>query len=387
MLKLADGRERLYQWDVNVQLIVEEPEGVTIKEVHFVNALSKTAAVVEVKRLERGATVEVPNILLQQPYAILAFCYCGRLTRYSAEFEVEARPKPDGYVYTETEVKTWASLDKRIRNLEENPGTGEVDPKDIADAVDTYMEAHPYEFPAATADTLGGVKAIPATDAMTEYVGIDADGKLKVQKAESGGSGGTTDHSALLNRDLPDQHPMSAITGLEEALANAGGGSGSTWRKIRTVTIPEDITTDTSGVNFAEQPSGGALFGFDTDDKGEPFKVKELIVFSNARTDGTQAGGYVYVNSAIPDNVHYLFSIGSVEVGTNSLQEYWTYIIKLDGSGFIHMRAKPVNAAANVYSDKIKNVAVDEITKLHVSKQYKDNYGFVAGSTFTFYGR
>ena len=30
---------------------------------------------------------------------------------------------------------------------------------------------------------------------------------------------GTDDHNLLINRDLPDQHPISAITGLEEALA------------------------------------------------------------------------------------------------------------------------------------------------------------------------
>jgi len=31
----------------------------------------------------------------------------------------------------------------------------------------------------------------------------------------------TRDHDALINRDLPDQHPISAITGLEEALRRA----------------------------------------------------------------------------------------------------------------------------------------------------------------------
>lgn len=31
---------------------------------------------------------------------------------------------------------------------------------------------------------------------------------------------GTNDHSQLINRDIADQHPISAITGLEEALAN-----------------------------------------------------------------------------------------------------------------------------------------------------------------------
>ena len=35
---------------------------------------------------------------------------------------------------------------------------------------------------------------------------------------ETGGGGGTSDHSKLKNRDAADQHPMSAITGLEQAL-------------------------------------------------------------------------------------------------------------------------------------------------------------------------
>ena len=34
----------------------------------------------------------------------------------------------------------------------------------------------------------------------------------------SSGEGGTPDHSKLINRDAADQHPMSAITGLEDAL-------------------------------------------------------------------------------------------------------------------------------------------------------------------------
>ena len=36
------------------------------------------------------------------------------------------------------------------------------------------------------------------------------------------GEGGTKRHSRLTERELPDQHPMSAITGLEDALKNAG---------------------------------------------------------------------------------------------------------------------------------------------------------------------
>nr|DAI08206.1 MAG TPA: nucleoid-associated protein [Caudoviricetes sp.] len=39
------------------------------------------------------------------------------------------------------------------------------------------------------------------------------------QKINSGGGGGTTDHTQLINRNAADQHPMSAITGLPAALA------------------------------------------------------------------------------------------------------------------------------------------------------------------------
>ena len=32
------------------------------------------------------------------------------------------------------------------------------------------------------------------------------------------GTGGTADHSALINRNIPDQHPISAISDLQDTL-------------------------------------------------------------------------------------------------------------------------------------------------------------------------
>ena len=47
----------------------------------------------------------------------------------------------------------------------------------------------------------------------------DSDFNAGWQDSQGGeGGGGTTDHSKLKNRDAADQHPISAITGLEEAL-------------------------------------------------------------------------------------------------------------------------------------------------------------------------
>jgi hypothetical protein len=39
-----------------------------------------------------------------------------------------------------------------------------------------------------------------------------------------GGGGGTSDHSALSNRGLADQHPTAAITGLDSALSTLTTG-------------------------------------------------------------------------------------------------------------------------------------------------------------------
>ena len=125
MLRLADGRECLYQWDPDPRLRVNEPEGVQIEEVHFANSLTDSAAVVLVERAEDGAAVAVPNILLQQPWPIRAYCVCSNgLTRACYVFDVEPRQKPDDYVYTETEIKTWEALDERVRWLEEHGGGG-----------------------------------------------------------------------------------------------------------------------------------------------------------------------------------------------------------------------------------------------------------------------
>lgn len=52
-----------------------------------------------------------------------------------------------------------------------------------------------------------------------QVVGFDEAGNAVAQDAHFGGeSGGVVDHSALKKRDEEDQHPIKAITGLEDAL-------------------------------------------------------------------------------------------------------------------------------------------------------------------------
>ena len=98
---------------------------------------------------------------------------------------------------------------------------------DIELADKKYVAEHGAEIPMADSDTLGGIKAA-ARDASTDTqeVKIDtASGKLYTAP---GGSGGTSDHRQLTNRDAAEQHPISAITGLQDALADKLGLGGNT---------------------------------------------------------------------------------------------------------------------------------------------------------------
>lgn len=112
MFKIADGREYFYQWDLDRQIIVEDP---TITEVHFCNRTDDCSLVVEVEDLEIFAdfkpisvlrTANVPNVILQKSFDVRVFGYDGKATRYDEVFKVKARTKPTDYVYTETEIYT-----------------------------------------------------------------------------------------------------------------------------------------------------------------------------------------------------------------------------------------------------------------------------------------
>ena len=61
-----------------------------------------------------------------------------------------------------------------------------------------------------------------AGQVLTKLTDTDFDAEWQDSKGGEGG-GGTNDHSQLINRDIADQHPISAITGLEEALTPLTG--------------------------------------------------------------------------------------------------------------------------------------------------------------------
>lgn len=138
MFEIVGGRKSFFQWDLNQKLAVFDD---SITEVHFCNKSADCALVCEVYNDESGArVVNVPNILLQANRCIRAYGVAADHTEHYARFEVISRSKPADYVYTETEVKTFSTLEQRMDELEAT-----VSAEGIAQAVEDYLKANPVE--------------------------------------------------------------------------------------------------------------------------------------------------------------------------------------------------------------------------------------------------
>lgn len=130
MFKILDGRNELFQWDINRQIIVSDA---SIDAVHFCNRTDVSALVVEVKEKNGLRVADVPNILLQESWDINVYGYCGRYTKQAAKIKVNPRCKPESYVYTETEVLNYNTVMEKIDRVENN----------IGEAVNDYLIKNP----------------------------------------------------------------------------------------------------------------------------------------------------------------------------------------------------------------------------------------------------
>ena len=134
-----------YQWDQGQRLRVKDP---AVNEVHFSNeesTITKDRAVYE-DASTGDRMVDVPDELLQSALPITAYAFVDSgeraYTKGQVVFRVLGRKKPDGYVYTEEELKTWSELYDRMDKLEE-----QTDPEAVSKAVNEYLESHPVGVP------------------------------------------------------------------------------------------------------------------------------------------------------------------------------------------------------------------------------------------------
>ena len=110
----------LYQWDINRQLLIDSADLGSDFVIHCCYTEDANALVVEPKTVGDKVLVNIPNILLQRFGSLRVYVVTEGDTVYDATFYVMARPKPDDYVYTETEVLSYVSLSKRMDEFEKN---------------------------------------------------------------------------------------------------------------------------------------------------------------------------------------------------------------------------------------------------------------------------
>lgn len=126
MFKLDHDRTSLYQWDTKVKVLIYGDD-TSVDEVHFSNRFYKSIFTRPVTKTGGMAYALIPDILLQKPSDIIMYAYVtnddGSYTKYDLVFPVTPRPKPTDYVYEDSEILTWNTLDKKIDDLKDNMGT------------------------------------------------------------------------------------------------------------------------------------------------------------------------------------------------------------------------------------------------------------------------
>lgn len=241
MLELIGGAE-LWQWDTGRQIDCAGLQAGT--KVQFAYSDTQTLSTT-VKTADGASVADVPNQLLLRSGALMVYAYVTEAdgvsyTKYAARFNVQARPKPDDYVYTPTEVQSWQTIRNEIGDLDDltttaknnlvaaineaaasgGGGGGSITKDSIVTALGYTPEDAANKTTALSASSTGAQypsakavwDAIPhpeaKTDAMAQAVGKDADGKLWTAPGGRGRcglcadvgcqSGGGWDH---------DQHP------------------------------------------------------------------------------------------------------------------------------------------------------------------------------------
>ena len=151
----------LYQWEIGRKVQIFPRGRLHVAAVHFSHVGDARALVVDPIEENGVITANVPNVLLQSDSNIVVYVVDVSEDRTETLREcvlgVTRRAKPDDYVYTETEVRTYTALEQRIDALEKKPGgsggiTQETDPN----VPDWAKEPNK---PTYTADEVGALPA------------------------------------------------------------------------------------------------------------------------------------------------------------------------------------------------------------------------------------
>ena len=249
MLELI-GVDGLTQWDVGRQVKVDKD----IDMVHFSNrpyGYSKNVKVTD-------GVADVPDMFLTSCAPLHIWAYIGNFekgyTKIEKIYEVKPKNRPEDYIYTPEEIKTWEKLQSEIGDL---AGLETEAKENLVAAINEAAKSggESYTLPQATAEALGGVKADSVEAADTQPVRIGSDGKLYTA------AGGTDISLGLTSAAVGQTIKVKAIdesgkpTAWEAADMPSGGGAGL-WEHICDITATEEID---GGITISENREGVPL--------------------------------------------------------------------------------------------------------------------------------
>lgn len=221
MFKILDGRNELFQWDINRQIIVSDA---SIDAVHFSNRTDNFSLVVEVKEQNGLRVADIPNILLQESWDINVYGYCdGYYTKQAARIKVNPRTKPESYVYTETEVLNYNTVMEKIDKVENN----------IGEVVNDYLIKNPVVVDLSNYYTKSQVDAaIDAVELMPGPQGPQGPQGVPGKDGKDGAPGapgapGQDGHTPVKGTDYwTETDKAEIVADVIAAIPGGGGGSG-----------------------------------------------------------------------------------------------------------------------------------------------------------------
>ena len=342
MLELI-GVDGLTQWDVGRQIKVDKD----VDMVHFSNrpyGYSKNVKVTD-------GVADVPDMFLTSCAPLRVWAYVGDFekgyTKIEKIYEVKPKNRPEDYIYTPEEIKTWEKLQDEIGDL----ANLETEAKEnLVSAINEAAKSggESYTLSQATAESLGGVKADPAMESDTQPVRIGGDGKLYTAP-------GSTDISTKMDANNP-----------------VGTGSFSMNRKSGTVVGNNSHAegTNTTASGFSSHAEGGGTTASEPHSHAEGSLTTASGQYSHAEGGYTTASG----------NSSHAEGNSTIASGTNSHAEGRKTKASGDNS---HAQGKfNIEDTSSIYADIIGNGTSDTARSNAATVDWNGN-AWYAGDVYT----
>lgn len=256
MIRIVPDKEgRLTQWDKDRKVIVTGFEGGA--EVHFASPGDDHGAyVVELT----GDEAAVPNILLTMAGVINVYVYPADRTVFAAAFPVMAREKPDDYIYTETEVLSYKTLNEKIGDLaklttaaKENlvAAINEAATKGTASVYMRVAEGY-IEY---SGDGVKWEKLI-AVDELKGEKGDKGDTGAQGQQGEKGEKGDKGDPGKDAAADISLGITSAAVGDIVKVKAVDENGKPTQWMSVGSHLVFEETTAEEVNMITYSPPTG-----------------------------------------------------------------------------------------------------------------------------------